>query len=279
MSRTINDFRPGLVAVLTASMIRYAEFAACLTMMERPAGSMLDWKHGSCLPHNANDAVKDLLAQSNEFDWLFLLNDDHTFDSDHLGGLLASMYAEDGTPTGKDIISAFYTERMAPFLPVLRKARGHEVQLWKEVKPVVMGDLSVPMFPEKPGLIPAFEVGCGSLLIRRNVLEAIEFPWFDFVLPNDRRGKNFFGEDIHFSRKARMAGFQAYIDTRLTYGHIGQFTAKPVWIQRPDGSWYQAIELNLGRGFTITMLYEEFDLETNFKDVLMGEHGPKPLHG
>jgi hypothetical protein len=57
--------------------------------------------------------------------------------------------------------------------------------------------------------------GCGMhfCLIRRDVLEAIEPPWFE-------AGSTLSGEDFYFCRKVRAAGFQIYADLSVHTGHI-----------------------------------------------------------
>ena len=66
------------------------------------------------------------------------------------------------------------------------------------------------------GLVKVDAVGFGFTLMHRKVLEGIEPPYFRFV------GNE--GEDSYFSEKASRAGFEFFVDTRVTIGHLGQPT-------------------------------------------------------
>lgn len=66
-----------------------------------------------------------------------------------------------------------------------------------------------------------FEVewaGAGSLLVRREVIEALpsDEPWFDYP---DRVSR--VNEDILFCRKIREAGFKIVVDPSVVVGHVG----------------------------------------------------------
>jgi GT2 family glycosyltransferase len=57
--------------------------------------------------------------------------------------------------------------------------------------------------------------GCGMhfVMIRRDVLEAIDPPWFQYTVAGA-------GEDFAFCRKVRAAGFDIYADLSVYSGHI-----------------------------------------------------------
>lgn len=73
----------------------------------------------------------------------------------------------------------------------------------------------------EPGeLLKTDATGAGCLLIHRDVFEAIPprkpFRWFQ----HEQRGEDLFGEDVVFCERAKLAGFQLYIDTAVKAGHI-----------------------------------------------------------
>ncbi len=80
----------------------------------------------------------------------------------------------------------------------------------KPYRPVFVGNGS-PLSAD--GLLPVESVGTGCLMLRRRVLEAIPFPWFEHPVPG-------IGEDTSFCVKARRHGFPVYMDTELCAGHI-----------------------------------------------------------
>lgn len=73
--------------------------------------------------------------------------------------------------------------------------------------------------PKAGGLEEARTLGMGFALIRRDVLEAVGFPWF--TLKADARGGP--AEDFLFCQAARVAGFPAYVDHALSAEcrHVG----------------------------------------------------------
>jgi hypothetical protein len=75
----------------------------------------------------------------------------------------------------------------------------------------------------KTGLEKVTAIGCGVMLVKREVFEKTERPWFWFeVLP----GGKLLGEDVYFCVKAFDAGFDTYVDHTLSneIGHVGRYT-------------------------------------------------------
>ena len=81
---------------------------------------------------------------------------------------------------------------------------------------------------EKRGQVQVDAVGGYFLLIKRRVLEKVEKPWFVYGDTSlgfndsedpDNRG---IGEDVYFSAKSRLAGFEIWCDTDLDITHIGR---------------------------------------------------------
>ena len=71
---------------------------------------------------------------------------------------------------------------------------------------------------EHQGLIEVELAGSACLLIRRRVLEALEPPYFQMELDDDRLLIKD-SEDFAFCRKARKAGFSIWLDTDQPCGH------------------------------------------------------------
>lgn len=63
-------------------------------------------------------------------------------------------------------------------------------------------------------LIPVDIVGTGFMLIAREVFEKVPPPWFQCYEKGNAQ------EDIYFCLKAKKYGFQVYVDTGLSLGHI-----------------------------------------------------------
>lgn len=64
-------------------------------------------------------------------------------------------------------------------------------------------------------------VGTGLLLIKMNVFEKLEDPWFNFG--RNEKSEMVYGEDAWFCQKAIKAGFEVWADPTLEVKHIGEY--------------------------------------------------------
>jgi len=69
------------------------------------------------------------------------------------------------------------------------------------------------------GLLPVKGAGGSCLLIKREVFEKIEEPYFRFVYQDDNGKKVLVSEDIYFIAKALGKGIQTYADTSVVCQH------------------------------------------------------------
>jgi len=77
------------------------------------------------------------------------------------------------------------------------------------------------------GLEAVDAIGFGVVLMRTDIVDGLDRPWFQHGL-NDQRGD--IGEDIMFCRALRAAGHTIFIDHDLSkeIGHVGQHTYRTV---------------------------------------------------
>lgn len=76
---------------------------------------------------------------------------------------------------------------------------------------------------DKTGLEMVTAIGCGVMMVKREVFEKTPRPWFWFEqLP----GEKLLGEDVYFCVKAHDAGFETWVDHDLSneIGHVGRYT-------------------------------------------------------
>ena len=78
----------------------------------------------------------------------------------------------------------------------------------------------LPLTQWPPGLIRVDAIGTGSILVAREVFEAIGQPWWPFSYD----GPALVGEDLTFCKRAYEAGFEVWCDTTTTSPHLTQFT-------------------------------------------------------
>lgn len=73
-------------------------------------------------------------------------------------------------------------------------------------------------------------IGMGFTYIKREVIEKMTYPYFDFVWHTNKKykkGQKMMGEDVYFCRKAKEAGFGVWADSTIEIGHIGNFVFTP----------------------------------------------------
>lgn len=74
--------------------------------------------------------------------------------------------------------------------------------------------------PEEP--FTAYHIGMGVALIDMSVFSKIQKPWFRFETA--QTGQTLNGEDGWFCDRARDAGYEIWVDPRLSIGHLGDMT-------------------------------------------------------
>jgi hypothetical protein len=158
-----------------------------------------------------NQVCKEALTRG--FDYLFFVDCDHVFQPDTLARLLARDVA---------VVSARYHMRKEPYHAVAyvkhRLLDGAHCYA-----PVHFGN----------GLIEIERGGAGALLIRRDVLGAIEqregHNWFRYQRGPEPPHDFTVSEDFWFWRCAREAGFTTYLDWDVEVGHLQTFAINRSW--------------------------------------------------
>ena len=209
--------RPGTIGVLSSDLARYADFSVALMHCQTPPGSKLIWTKGADVVGNMNRMYRGM-----EGDWLWIMGDDHVFDSD----LLLRLLEHD-----VDVVVPHCLKRMPPYDPVVYSGEAGEDHAGH---PVYVGNTDMP----KAGLVPVHACGSAGMLVRRHVFEALE------KLPGEMfRSHGGLNEDLTFCADLREAGFQIYCDPSALLGHIALVS---VWPEFRDGAWQ--IQLDLGNG-------------------------------
>ncbi len=115
----------------------------------------------------------------------------------------------------KPIVGVNATTRTSPVRPT---AKNLEIDFEKKENhwiPIVSKD--------KTHLECVTAIGCGVMMVKREVFENTPRPWFWFEkIPGDK----LLGEDVYFCIKAKDAGFDTYLDHHLSnaIGHVGSYT-------------------------------------------------------
>lgn len=61
--------------------------------------------------------------------------------------------------------------------------------------------------------------GMGCILVSRETLERLDYPWFDWVNYRDAH-RGMLSEDLYFCEELRKFGIPRYVDTRVACGHL-----------------------------------------------------------
>jgi len=146
-----------------------------------------------------NELARTSLEKINEhtgrkFTHLLWLDDDHVFNADMLVYLARH--------NGLDCVSALYYGRAGRNLPVAY-VKDDTDDKYKHF----------PLLEVPETLVEVDAVGFGSLLMRLDVLERMEYPYFSF---------NNCGEDIYFCVHAKERGIKIWLDGSYRIGHIGE---------------------------------------------------------
>jgi hypothetical protein len=201
----------GSVAVVAQDTSRWTMFHVCLTQLQHPPQTRIDWGMFTDIPSARNTLVKRALEA--EVDWVLFLDDDQVFAPDLLTNLLAHEVP---------VVGALYLQRGGDHGAIAFSHRT-ENGLYERI------DLR-----ELPGegLLSVRAVGTGGMLIRTEVFRQIssEPDWFE----HGSEAGWYASEDIVFCEKLFQAGIPVYVDLGTPMGHM---TPSAVWPSYVDKEW------------------------------------------
>lgn len=232
---------PGIVGLSSGELARYTEFHICLNHLQMPQGTKEAYGTGYDTASNSNRIICEMRPED---EWVFILDDDHTFQTDILLRLLDRRV---------DCVVPLYMQRRPPFFPVAYATRNPN----GSCDHVTFEDLE-----GHSGLFPIVSAGKSGVLIRRPVLAKLAgadcvcpYEVGDPGHPNPRRHapdcpwptvtwfehERQIGEDHVFFRRVLEAGFPLYCDLDHTLEHITPFKVRPY--RSPEGKWCGEVHL------------------------------------
>lgn len=197
---------PGVVAVITGDLLRYAQAARSIANLHAPNNSCEFWKMANNVANSINEAFQTTLDNP-DYQWCWLMGDDHVFHEETLINLL---------DRDVDCIVPLCLNRYPPFEPVIIKDK----------KPKFLGDMPLEGLYE---LQEGEACGDAGLLIRRHVLEVLRPPWYDRL-----RSGALGVDDQVFTDRLKRAGFPVYCDMDTRIGHMTPITLLPI---QKNGQW------------------------------------------
>jgi len=200
---------PGTIGIPVYRYL-FNEFLDTIDSLQVPDGTVVMRKEGSYVQKN-----REWLANNFQGDWLFYADNDHIFPPETIIRLLSH---------NVPIVSGLYFKRGDNFDPqVWTWDHFDEVEKNNHYTPMIgavgeylkrhrdeLTDGRIVKCLAQPELIECDAVGGGCLLVRREVFEKMDKPYFG----------NHVAEDLEFSRRVKEAGFKIYADLSVMVGHL-----------------------------------------------------------
>lgn len=165
----------------------------------------LTYQEGSVLSEARQKAMRRCYDEG--CDWIFSVDSDMRFPVNTIEGMKAH---------NLPVVAANCSRRKRPISPIARRTSAW-IHQDDEATQVVYPDRNVT------GVERVETVGFGVILIRRDVLDEIEWPWFD--TPWQPEQERHVGEDIFFCGRCYEAGIPIHIDHDLSWAvkHLGLY--------------------------------------------------------
>lgn len=211
------------MGVIADNAGRYSLFTQCLTTLRSPVNTAVKFAIGSDRSVGRNNLVKQMIEMGGE--WILFLDDDHVFPPSILMRLLG---------TDLDVVGALYCQRALPFSPIAYSAKDPD----GTYKP-----LFLPHLPADE-VVQVRALGTGGMLIRAEVLHAMEYPWFQHTTEQS--------EDLRFCDQLDAMGIPVHVHTGVRLGHL---SPSAVWPAHDGERW--SIGFSLADQYSITIGIDE----------------------
>ena len=188
----------------------------------------IHFQDNEALIHRARDRAADKFLRG-DYDKLLTIDADIEFDYEDFRKIVLSP---------KDITGGLYPLKAFPVVMNFNPLPGKGDEFWKSHRG--MDYDAFKKFRETYGdLVEVRHIATGFMCVTRRVFEKLRetsgtYSTWDASSGDFARFFHFYESGVHegqlesedwsFTRRAREAGFEAYIDTRITLGHVGRHT-------------------------------------------------------
>lgn len=271
-----DQFQPVTVIVRTAGLARYVSFEMSLESLNVPLNTHVARSLTANLAGSLNDILKNLVTP-----YVWVIDDDHQFDNFILLRLMAHdkpvvngltlmarppfhcvAYRKEVMTEGTERWSPTFELHAEDLMARLKDGDGVSIDDFKTlVREAGFKRNSKKFltwtwkdFDDQTGLFPVFACGLAGMLIKREVFDELQPPWFELGQTNPEE----VGEDVYFCEKLRASKFAiqtpdgpcaVYIDLDTVFGHTSPATAWPT--RREDGSWTIRLQWDNGHNIVI----------------------------
>jgi hypothetical protein len=207
---------PGTIALPTAEVGRFLLFTVSLAGTNQPPGCYLNATASASVTENLNMIMRNLRPDDQ---WVWIMGDDHCWQND---ALVKMLWAMDANPE-IDVLVPLVTKRNPPWHLVIFDEEGElDEQGHPMFRPVSWDRVPVE------GVWECDAAGSAGMLIRREVIDTLEDPWFYSTLDNDGRQVTL-NEDVAFCMRIRHEhGFRLFATSDVALGHLGIFNVRPM---------------------------------------------------
>lgn len=203
-----NKILIGIPLASSVSAEFFRSFLAVVNLMPEEGQCVVYTTKWQNIVKARNNIVKEVLKHN--FTHLFFMDSDMTFPENTLSRLLQH---------DKDIVAGLYTVKTPPFNSTAFSG-GNGTGAWTSISPL-SGD----------GLIEVEGIATGCLLVKREVLESMAWPWFWYEASPEEKDQ-MMTEDIYFCLMAKEMGYKIWCDTTLLCGHVGEALVNPTYIDK-----------------------------------------------
>jgi len=220
--------------MVTGEIYRYATSVQAYGALKVPPDCTVNWQCGALVATGLNRAIAEALSNPSH-QWVWIMGDDHAYQDMCVLNLL---------DRGKDVIAPLCLSRVPPLDPFIAIWKGGE-------KVGVKRLIDLPCATDTP----LYKLGdgetCGDagMLIRRHVLEAIDYPWYE-----TRRTGSLGADDQEFVRRMIAAGYEVWLDLENVLGHTTPITISPI---RKETGWSIRLDAGTKRLTDLSMTYPE----------------------
>src|SRR5436309_6307386 len=203
-----------LIGVITDEYARRADFYDWFNMLEKPSGSLISFCHARSPAKGRNLLVEQALTH--DCSHILFIDDDMAYRPNALNQLLEH---------DASIVTGLYLFRAYPHQPLLFDCFDE------------LGNAHVTSLRNGNRLIEVVAAGLGFCLIKTDVFNRLEKPWFRLGELNSEE----WCDDIGFFHRVYKSGFKVFCDTECMVGHMGTMI---IWPNMMDGKWMTGYDTN-----------------------------------
>ena len=222
--RFVDGFTAGTIVLATNHMGRYSDFEVSLEALQAPHGTQLIRARSGSSAYNQNAGVRQRTG-----DWVWFIDDDHTFAPDVLMRLLAH---------DKDIVAPLVPMRCAPYALVLYKQLDIHENEHRIVDAFTEAFYDYADLNGISGLYSVQGLPKAGCLIKERVWTDLKDPWFRIGLIHP----DCIEDDKYFMWEVReKLGYTLWCDTDQTINHLT--TASIECARNSDGTYKRVVRI------------------------------------